>query len=162
MWFLLSNTRLPDWVVAISARMPHIVASLATERHTAQHIATKPAAYYTQTPLGPRALKSRPCLPFFRAVRALYHHWVSLAVNTGHTLVLFQLLCPQKLCELLLSRRLFVRTFVFEQLNLLIWHQFPGLKTGHTIAFAIVSSIVPEQLAWGIEGSYLRLDLWAI
>ena len=124
--------------------MPHIVASLAAERHTAQHIAAKPAAYYTQTPLGPRALESRPCLPFFRAVRALYHHWVSLAVNTGHSLVFLQLLGPQKLCELLLSGRLLVRPFVFEQLSLLIWHQFPGFKPGHTTAFAIVSCIVPK------------------
>lgn len=79
----------------------HIVASLDTERHTAQNIAPQPAAQDTCTPLAARRLQLRLRVTLLATARTLHVHGCTLIVDAGHSLVFAQLFCLEELTKFL-------------------------------------------------------------
>ena len=132
--------------------MSDIIASLAAKWHTAKHVAAQPAAHYAEAPLRPSAFKPSPSLPLFGAMRTLDHHGISLIVNPRHSLVFLQLLCPQKLCKLLLSGSLLVCTLVLEERSLLFWDLLLCLVNRNPSPNCLISSVSPEEFVRCFKG----------
>lgn len=99
----MSKARLSDHIEALSTHMSHIEAPLATERQAACQVAPHPATDNAGAPLTPCRLKPCPSLAFLATVRALDGLWGPLLIYSWHSLVSFELLCAEELCEFLLS-----------------------------------------------------------
>ena len=100
-------------------------------------------------------------------MRTLDHDGVPLTIYSRHSLILFKLLCSQKLSELLLPGGLLVCIFTFDKLHLFFrykflsfWRIYRKTYSASTWLFRI-PSVTSEQLAWCIERCCFWISFWA-
>ena len=99
----MSDATLADHVVAIVARVAHIITTPNAEWNAAQHVAADPATQDARAPLATRHLVPCARVSLLAAAGTLHGHWVALVVNPWHSLILPQLLSLEELGELLLA-----------------------------------------------------------